>query len=199
MDNMGNEPRKTVGRRVQRTKRAIRNAFAQLISEREINDITVRDIADLAEINRKTFYNYYSGIYQIVDEVENDIVASFGSVLGEIDLKTDLVDPYPIFEKLTAVIVTDLDFYGYLFTMSGNLGLMRKIVEVLKEKTRRTVLLQSDIDEEKLDVMLDYAFSGMIAVFQRWFVSSRETSVEELSKVLGTICIRGFDGIIDMD
>jgi hypothetical protein len=59
--------------------------------------------------------------------------------------------------------------------------------------------LQSDIDEEKLDVMLDYAFSGMIAVFQRWFVSSRETSVEELSKVLGTICIRGFDGIIDMD
>ena len=52
-----------VDRRVVRTKRAIRNAFAALLSVKDVDDITVRELADAADISRKTFYNYYSGIY----------------------------------------------------------------------------------------------------------------------------------------
>ena len=64
---------KTVDRRVIRTKKAIREAFAKLLTEKDINDITISDIAELADINRKTFYNYYDGIYQVVDEIENGL------------------------------------------------------------------------------------------------------------------------------
>ena len=100
-------------RRVIKTKRAIRLAFARLLSEKDINDITVSDIAGLAEINRKTFYNYYAGVYMIIDEIENDIVETFGTVLGEINYSDELKDPYSIFEKLTSIINTDMDFYGH--------------------------------------------------------------------------------------
>ena len=44
-------------RRVIRTKKAIRNAFAQLLSVKKLEDITVKDIAELADINGKTFYS----------------------------------------------------------------------------------------------------------------------------------------------
>ena len=44
--------------RVIKTKKAIRNAFAELLSEKDIQKITIKDIADTAVINRKTFYNY---------------------------------------------------------------------------------------------------------------------------------------------
>ena len=111
------EEKKTIDRRTRKTKRAIRNALAELLSQKNINDITIRDIADLADINRKTFYNYYSGIHQVVDEIENEIVLAFESVLGDIDLKRDLNDPSRIFERLTAIINTDLDFYGHLLSM----------------------------------------------------------------------------------
>ena len=45
-------------RRVVKTKRAIRNALVQLLSEKELDQITVKELADRADINRKTFYNY---------------------------------------------------------------------------------------------------------------------------------------------
>jgi len=57
------EPAKKIDRRVVKTKKAIHNAFAKLLTEKELNDITISDIAELADINRKTFYNYYAGIY----------------------------------------------------------------------------------------------------------------------------------------
>ena len=51
---------KKTDRRVLKTKRAIYNAFVELLSEKEINHITITDISKKADINRKTFYNYYS-------------------------------------------------------------------------------------------------------------------------------------------
>ena len=53
---------KPVDRRVLKTKRAIRNAFAKLMVEKDINDITVMELSETADINRKTFYNYDSGV-----------------------------------------------------------------------------------------------------------------------------------------
>ena len=34
----------------------------------------MKDIAELADINRKTFYSYYSGVHMIVEETENEII-----------------------------------------------------------------------------------------------------------------------------
>ena len=47
------EPAKKIDRRVVKTKKAIHNAFAKLLTEKELNDITISDIAELADINRK--------------------------------------------------------------------------------------------------------------------------------------------------
>ena len=65
---------KKMDRRVLKTKRAIYNAFVELLSEKEINHITITDISKKADINRKTFYNYYSNTYEVMEEIENLMV-----------------------------------------------------------------------------------------------------------------------------
>lgn len=184
-------------RRVIKTKRAIRLAFARLLSEKDINDITVSDIAGLADINRKTFYNYYSGVYMVIDEIENDIVETFGTVLGEINYKDELKDPYSIFEKLTSIINTDMDFYGHFFTMNGNTNMLSKIVSLLKEKTKAEMIAQTQISETAAETALTYMLFGMFAVFQTWFNSDRRQSIEELSEMISVMCFSGLNGILN--
>lgn len=191
------EEKKTVDRRTKKTKRAIRHAFAELLSQKDINDITIREIADLADINRKTFYNYYSGIYQVVDEIENEIVLAFETVLGEFDLKKDLKNPNRLFEKLTAIINTDLDFYGHLLSMHGNVSLVSKIVAMLKAKTKEALLSQINMDDSTADIVLEYTITGMIAVYQQWFNSNRRQSIEEISSTISILFFQGFSGILE--
>jgi len=191
------EEKEKMDRRIRKTKKAIRLAFAELLSQKDINEITVRDISDLADINRKTFYNYYSGIYQIVDEIENEIVLAYESILGEVDLKRDLKNPYRIFERLTAIINTDLDFYGYLLSMRGNVSLVSKIVTMLKTKTKEALRSQIEMDETTADIVLEYAISGMIAVYQQWFNSNRRQSIEEISETVSILFFHGFSGILE--
>ena len=188
---------KKIDRRIIKTKKAIRNSFAELLSEKDINDITIKDISDTADINRKTFYNYYGGIYQVIDEIENEIVSAFDAVISDVDYKRDMQNPYVIFSKLTAVINNDIDFYGHLMKMNNNAKLVTKIISTLKAKVRVSVSSQLEIDEQTLDLMLDYTISGMISVYKNWFNSGRKQSIEELSKIISVMAFSGFNGVLN--
>ena len=185
-------------RRVLKTKKAIRNAFAELLSQKSIDEITVTDITYTADINRKTFYNHYSGVYQLIDEIENGIIASFDSAVADIDLKEALQQPRAIFENLHNIINRDFDFYGYLLKINGNWSLISKVTALLKSRIKKALLLQTRIEENKADVIIDFSISGMIAAYQSWFNSDRTQTIEEISEIIGMMCFSGLSGIVTM-
>ena len=189
------EERKREDRRVRRTKKSIRNAFAQLLAEKDINLITVQDIADYADINRKTFYNYYSGIYQVIDEVENELIHNYESRLAEIDFGRSFHRPYLVFEKLTELINEDMEFYSHLFSNKANTSLTAKIIALLKEKTMAAIVAQLHVDPTLIDLTLDFTISGMVIVYQNWLNSDRSIPLEEVSETLATLCFNGYYGL----
>lgn len=193
------EDEKRPDRRVAKTKKAIKTAFAKLLSEKDINSITVKDVADCADINRKTFYNYYAGVYQVIDEIENDIIAEFDKTIREIDFENEIHNPYTIFDKLTAVIGRDIDFYGYLMKMDNNVSLVSKIAGLLKERLKAAFAERVTIDAARLDMIAEFAISGMTAVYQSWFNSDRSVPFEVLSKDMGVMTILGLSGFLNTD
>ena len=186
-------------RRVIKTKRAIKNAFAKLLSQKDINDITISDIAAEADINRKTFYNYYAGVHEVIDEIENDVVNHFDAALTEIDFKNSLNRPNLIFEKLTNIINADMDFFGYLLSMNSNVSLSSKITDMLTGKVKTLIMQYVDVDEVHVDIMLEFMISGMVAVYRRWFNSDRSEPVEEISSQIKTLAFQGLNGFLDIE
>lgn len=186
-------------RRVLKTKKAIRNALALLLSQKELEDITIKDIADAADINRKTFYNYYSGVHEVIDEIESEIVCAWDWAIQGLDIWRDMKRPYVLFEKFTAILNHDLEFYGYLMKMRGNLSLSYKLTALLKEKAREALLQQAPCGKEKADMIVDYAVTGMIAVYRSWFNAGRQQAIGEISERLSVLCFSGITGILESD
>lgn len=183
-------------RRVLRTKRAIRNAFAQLLVQRDINDITITDIAELADINRKTFYNYYSSVYQVIDEVENEIIHAFESGLKDFDFQRNVQDPNPTFSQLSKVIEADIDFYGALFQAKNNSHLRDKLTNLLRDKTVAAMLKKFDGDPKVLQIAVDFTMSGITAVYMNWFNSGRTIPMEELSRIVSQLVAQGLESLL---
>lgn len=186
-------------RRVLKTKRAIRNALAQLLVEKELDEITVKDVADTADINRKTFYNYYTGIHQVIDEIESGIVFTFDQAIREVGARRDIKNPYVFFEKITAILNQDLDFYSHLFRMRGNLSLSYKITTLLKKKILESFLQEHSCDPQEGEIFVEYAVWGMMAVYESWFNSQRSTPLEEISQKLSVVCVYGLAGLLKED
>lgn len=53
----------------QYTKSLLKEVFMTLASEKEINSITVNELANRCEINRNTFYYYYSDLTALIQDI----------------------------------------------------------------------------------------------------------------------------------
>lgn len=60
--------------RIEKTQKAIKNAFLELRSHKNLEKITVRELCTLACINKSTFYSHYEDIYALAETMEADTI-----------------------------------------------------------------------------------------------------------------------------
>lgn len=60
--------------RVEKTKRNIINSFLRLRSQKALEKITVKELSELAEINKATFYLHFKDIYDLSETLEKETV-----------------------------------------------------------------------------------------------------------------------------
>ena len=107
--------------RIIKTKRAIRDATMKLLSQKSADDISITELALTAQINRKTFYNYYQNIYQVIDEIENETVEKFASTFKATDwFDGDELDFYKVFFCVTESVRDNMDFFRHLLSINSS-------------------------------------------------------------------------------
>lgn len=60
--------------RIRYTNMVIKNSFVQLLREKPLSKITVTGICEKSNINRATFYKYYSDPYDLLKQIEAELI-----------------------------------------------------------------------------------------------------------------------------
>ena len=71
------EIRKTEDRRVKRTKKVLKDCLFELLENKTIDEITVKELTEKADVNRSTFYFYYKDINDMMMQIQNEIFEVF--------------------------------------------------------------------------------------------------------------------------
>lgn len=82
--------RKTVDRRTQRTRRALRDALLSLLVEKSWDELTVQDICARADVGRSTFYLHFTGKEELLDGSLDDLR---GALNASVDVKAQPAQP----------------------------------------------------------------------------------------------------------
>ena len=170
-----------------------------LLAKKPIEEITVTELSEAAEINRKTFYNYYSSVYMVAEEMEDEIVERFEETLRKIDFDTLLKDPVTTFNTLARLITSDLDFYENILTNRNQISFLQKIITSLKQRIRVLYFSSGSPDSDLNDYMLEYIVSGLVSVYQKWFISGRKTDIEVLSRYISMLAVCGVREVLGAD
>lgn len=110
--------------RVERTRRNIMNAFISLRGKKPIEKITVKELAEIAEINKATFYLHYRDIYDLAEKIETDIIDRLFRSIGDPEL----------------VIYETKRFTKELFRLFYN---NRALIEVIFSGSRTDILINT--------------------------------------------------------
>ena len=191
-----NLPEKPTDRRVLRTKKNIRQAFLHLLSEKSLSQITVKELSNLADINRKTFYMYYSNIEDIFAELEDELVLKLVYVFEKELFQKEMFDSYSFFENLNHTIQEDIDLYRILNHSDLLPHLIQRAKNALIEVFFRKYNISADSDNERYILYAEYAASGILSMYTKWFSRDFHMSLEELTRTAAEITLYGLQHLL---
>lgn len=186
-----------VDKRTLKTKKAIREAFSLLLSTKDVNEITIKDIADTAQINRKTFYYYYKTPYDVLLEIEDELAQSLDEIFGDIEFTQDNKMLNRIFNKITEVINFNIDFYYKVMKLNGNTDFISKLFNAVKKRIKESLYKRFPITELTASFIANFTVSGITTTYIAWRDVNSVMTLNELSSDLNTIMFDGINGLVN--
>ena len=118
--------------RMEKTEKAIKNAFIELRSKKPLEKITVKELCSLACINKSTFYSHYEDIYALSEVLETETVASvLNSIPHRQEYTIDNLGERT--RELCLAFVSHISLINILFSGKGQSYLPDKLEEGIKE------------------------------------------------------------------
>ena len=191
-------PKDTVNRRVQFTKNALRDAMIELICEKPLTAITVKDVCARADINRSTFYLHYKDVDSLLVAVE-DYALEY--------ITSRFTTPEHAFEELVGFLTYMKNtprLRNLFFVLAGERGDPR-FTRRLQELTYRTFergwdehIADDSLTNEKT-LVYSYTLPGIVSVFYAWLNDKMPgMSAEQLVSTLQKLIVRGASGLGDI-
>ena len=167
--------------RVARTKAAIRRAYLKLLGQKDVDAITVTDVAQRASVDRKTIYNYYAGTAAILDDLENELVHAVSGMIRDDEIGAFLHDPLGFLQAVTKAF--DRNDPQALLVKNKRSRVLDKLGASLK--TRVSLFLAEYIEPSRRQFSALYAefiTSGVVSVYRDWLRGGRVQPLEEIAR-----------------
>ncbi|MBQ6455483.1 MAG: TetR/AcrR family transcriptional regulator [Eggerthellaceae bacterium] len=190
------EMEQTLDRRTRRTKAAIRGAFSELAEEKGLAKVTVSDIAERADINRKTFYHHYDSIGALIDEIVEDEAKRAANSIKEGMLdENGKIDVMQLFQALSVFIAQNAQRNGAVFANVDAEKFIRHFEPVLTRVASDYIPeVYGDAPKEQMRYLKTFVFSGLISTYHRWLSEGSEYDLTELAETVSVLIAEGLAG-----
>lgn len=168
--------------RFQATERKITDTFIALLSEKEVDDITVSEICQNSGIHRTSFYLHFQDIYALMDRVERMLAGYYAALFEMPEEKYNLGGR---FQRLFAFIYEHRHFYRAYWMRSQNLSVLdAALSERAKAKMKEAAAGYGFQTEDELQYHRVFFKAGLAALIGCWLSRGCMETPEELSEIL---------------
>lgn len=164
--------------RIARTRRSLQEALFELARERDLDDISVADIAERAGVNRSSFYQHYSDKDTLLADAIDAVVEEAGGNL-------------PVFEEITpeppAILIGYLTHieenaavYARVFGSHGSpvvVARLRSRVQAIASAAVSTVTV-GGMDDIPAEVRAAGLTGSVLGVLEAWLAQDPRPPVE---------------------
>jgi len=190
-------------RRVQRTRKLLRDALMALILEEGYDAISIQDITDKANLGRATFYLHFKDKDELLLDVMDQFVEDFLSQVPEFSQSHwHFEDPKAIV-KLFDFFAEHYDLYRILIIGSGGITASRQLHKKFTENIKSCI--QNDIAELgatpplPTDFIANHFAGSLLATIYWWLDSDLPYSVEEMAAMFQQINQMDREALLGLD
>ena len=158
----------TNDRRVKRTKKLLRDSLFSLLQTKSINEITVTELTEIADINRATFYFYYTDIMDMLDQIQNEAYELFEDVLVGTEDHIDSMETFAKYiENILIFCKENPTIARFVITREyNNNKVLKKIKKLLAKKV--PVAKENYSQDDPRRFVLNFALNALTGTVVDW-------------------------------
>lgn len=183
----------TMDHRTRVTKLMIRKAFTDLLRQKPIQSISIKELCESAQINRGTFYSHYTDIYGLLSEIENEMTADFEKSLEPLLMAKDKdFNPVEISTEIFQCLKDNSDICTVTLGNYGDKEFAFKLINMGRERCMDSYskYYKSALPEQ-IEYFYAFVSAGCIGLLQKWLADGMETPASEIAKMAESIMLYG--------
>ena len=169
-------------RRTRLTKRLLRESLLELLHEKPVDHITVKELCECAELNRSTFYAYYTDVSVLYEEMGNELA---DALLEHIQAMNDQGEPNT--ELMLTYIRDNCEMFRLLVYCDHYTDLNQSIIKRIF-RGFFDIPLKGDIHclPEEREYVLQFLFMGGTAIIHRWVQNDCDLPPRQVAQLIDT-------------
>src|SRR5690606_8357896 len=130
--------------------RVLKESLISLLKEKPITTITVKEICQIADINRSTFYSHYSDLYDLLGQIEEEILTDIKRTLHAYNPNGE---SQQMMEKLLQYLADNRDSCQTLFSKHGSVTFQKKVMKIANDYSMSSWIESSKLDQNMLEYL----------------------------------------------
>jgi len=177
-------------RRVKRTKKALYDALLILLKKKTINEITVTELTTLADVNRATFYFYYTDLIDMLQQIQNEAFESFKEVIQKATISVSTIEGFTEYaERLLNYCKENEALVRFIVNNDINNQLYTYIRQLMLTNIPNTKEIFGENNPAKF--ISNYVINAMIGVCFDWMDDGMKIPPRDLAELCANVYING--------
>ena len=170
-------------RRIKYTKMVLKESLLKLMEVKPIGKIQIKEICDLADVNRGTFYTYYNDQFDLLRQVQDEFAAEVKELQEKRQAKG--MDTLEMITELVGYFSGQLPLCKILFGANGGGELINKLMSGAYDSFikgwRQKLKDQSD---RQLEMLYVFISNGAAAIIRNWVLGDMKETPQEVARFI---------------
>ena len=182
-----------IDRRKKYTRMVLKDSLIALLKEKKISSITVKEICELADINRSTFYSHYKDPFDLLNRMEEEIIEDMNAYLNQYNF-TKEEESLKMTERLLEYIVSKGEICHTLLNENGDTSFEKRVMAVAQKFLIQNWMDLNAFDTKHYEYVSTFIISGSIHIIKHWLANNLEQSPKEIALIMNHIASNGLKG-----
>ena len=181
------------------TKMLIKKAFLKLLRQKPIQNISVKELCELAGINRGTFYGHYPDIYGLKEELEEEMMKDFLEALKPLDeMEAEELTSLRVTTEVFRCLRENSDLCVVTLGEHGDKEFALRLLQAGQKKCVESYSRYfSHATQKQIEYYYAFASSGCIGILQKWLADGMTLPPEEIAEMAERMMLKGLGFLQD--
>lgn len=191
--------KETIDKRIEKTKASILNALIALSKEKELNEISIRELTEVAHIHRNTFYLHYTDVDSVLAEVEETMCSVVKEMAEQFTGKELLTHVGTLLQEVFQYLYEEREKCVLMMKGRGKVSSGKMLLESVFEKYLQNFPVEINKDSFEFQAQFYYCTAGALGIIRYWMEHEFQESPKQVANITGKLLLQGIQGIIPVD